>query len=305
MPAFCEVVPSPDLLMGVKAVWGESRAPIMCFGSRGDASDSPNKHFQAAKSVADRAAITPFMVTLGGGRKVPSALDGRVVEVVRATGVWGDTKSFVGGTEVYPDLEEWPVAVVLTEVYRVIGTPHLNSDLDFPDRDILTNAFDGVIRRQAHIEALWTALQDYELEQRRDLLVLANFFDPGKVVRVGTLYPKVTFASSEGKEIWKTTKARERDLRLRKAALDQNRQRNGGLLACEACDFSDSRSALFDAHHMTPLAVGLRVSRVDDLAVLCPTCHRIAHFIVEDRLSPLSPAAVRALRDTLAHGGQA
>lgn len=296
MPKFADIIAGPDLLMGVKAVWGESRAPIMCFGSRGDPDDSPNKHFQAAKSVADRATRTPFMVTLGGGRKVPDRLDGRVVEIARATGVWGETKAFVGGTSIYPNLEEWPVAVVLSEVYRIEGEPHLNRDLGFADRDILTNAFDGVIRREKHIDALWRALADYNVEQRRDLLVLSGFVDPGKVVRVGSLYPKVAPGSLEGKEIWKKVKLRERDPRLRAAAIAENRSLNGGRIKCEACDFVDEASAVFDAHHLTPLAVGLRETRVDDLAVLCPICHRLAHLLAPDRLNPLTPSAVRDAR---------
>lgn len=287
--------------MGVKAVWGESRAPIMCFGSRGDPDDSPNKHFQAARSVADRSTRTPFFVTLGGGRKVPENLDGRGVEVVRATGVWGETKVFVGGTSIYPDLEEWPVAVVLSEVYRIEGSPHLSHDLGFADRKILSNAFDGVVRPEKLVDALWLALAECRVEQRRDLLSLSGFADPGRVVRVGSIYPKIAAGSLEGKEIWKQVKLRERDPRLRADAIAANRGLNAGRLKCEACGFTDEASAVFDAHHRTPLAVGLRETRVDDLAILCPICHRLAHLLATDKLNPLSPDDVRAARLVRGH----
>jgi 5-methylcytosine-specific restriction endonuclease McrA len=303
VPKFADIITGPEHLMGVKAVWGESRAPIMCFGSRGDPNDSPNKHFQAAKSVADRAAKTPFMVTLGGGRKVPEDLDGRVLEVARATGVWGETRAFIGETSIYPDLQEWPVAVVLSEVYRIEGGPHINRDLGFADRDILTNAFDGVIRREKHIEQLWRALAGISVEQRRDLLALPGFVDRGKVIRVGSFYPKVSYSSPEGKEIWRKVKLRERDPLLRKNALCRNRSVNGGRIKCESCDFSDEASAVFDAHHLTPLAVGLRETRLDDLAILCPICHRLAHLLGPDRLNPLRPSDVRVARLKRGHFG--
>ncbi|MER8536669.1 HNH endonuclease [Mesorhizobium sp. M1005] len=45
---------------------------------------------------------------------------------------------------------------------------------------------------------------------------------------------------------------------------------------------------MFDAHHLQPLAAGNRESRVDDLVVLCPTCHRWAHAKAEDKLSPIA-----------------
>jgi predicted HNH restriction endonuclease len=49
---------------------------------------------------------------------------------------------------------------------------------------------------------------------------------------------------------------------------------------------------MFDAHHLQPLAAGIRESRVDDLVVLCPTCHRWAHVKAEDKLSPITVQAV-------------
>ena len=47
---FEEVIPTPDSLMGVKAVFGVLVSRVMCFGSRGDKSTSPAKHYQAAKT---------------------------------------------------------------------------------------------------------------------------------------------------------------------------------------------------------------------------------------------------------------
>jgi predicted HNH restriction endonuclease len=43
------------------------------------------------------------------------------------------------------------------------------------------------------------------------------------------------------------------------------------------------------------LAAGIRDSRVDDLVVLCPTCHRCAHMKADDKLSPLSVEEVAKL----------
>jgi 5-methylcytosine-specific restriction enzyme A len=60
-----------------------------------------------------------------------------------------------------------------------------------------------------------------------------------------------------------------------------------GTLRCDDCEFDPStrpdlvgirpRSCL-DVHHKNPLAEGKRLTTRDDLALLCPTCHRIEHL---------------------------
>jgi predicted HNH restriction endonuclease len=89
-------------------------------------------------------------------------------------------------------------------------------------------------------------------------------------------------------KIWKLSQEIERDSRLKRDAKALNRAKNSGVIVCEACKFSDPLDSMFDAHHLQPLAAGKRESRVDDLVVLCPTCHRCAHMKADDKLSPLS-----------------
>ena len=115
---------------------------------------------------------------------------------------------------------------------------------------------------------------------------------------VGTLYPKLTSSSSEGKRVWKLSLKVERDPGLRREAKALNRSANGGEIVCVACGFSDEKDAMFDAHHLRPLAVGERESRVDDLVVLCPTCHRWAHAKSEDKLSPLPVGEIAGQRSS-------
>lgn len=94
--------------------------------------------------------------------------------------------------------------------------------------------------------------------------------------------------SSEGKKIWRIQKKRERGRQLAAAAIERNKERNDGWIKCEACGLADRVRSMFDAHHRRPLAAGERVTNVNDIAVLCPNCHRWAHVKVANRLSPLS-----------------
>lgn len=269
----------------------------MCFGSRGDASLKDKGHFSQARTTAERAQTQPYFLTIGGGEQVPDALRGRVLELVRATGVYGETTAFVRDEELRARLAQWPVAIIVSEVYSIRGEPRLVEDLGFPDRRILANAYDSVIRDEDQIQRLWGALKDWEVERRWDVIPPAGFRDPGKVQMCGSIYPKLDSKSAEGMRVWKLSREIERDPKLKREAKALNRAKNGGVIVCEACRFSDPLDSMFDAHHLEPLAAGNRQSRVDDLVVLCPTCHRWAHAKAEDKLSPIAVQDVAMAMD--------
>ncbi len=292
MVNFSEVVPSANDLMGVKAVWGRSEEAVMCFGSRGDAAKKDKGHYSQARITAEKAQEQPYFVTIGGGKHVPDELRGRAIELVRTTGAYGETTAFVKGDSLRKRLGQWPVAVVLSEVYAIDGEPLLVDELGFEDMNILANAYDRVMRNTDQIHTLWNALKDRNVSRRWEVQVPSGFRDPGGVKLIGTLYPKLNTKSSEGKKIWKLSKEIERDTRLKREVKAQNRAKNGGALRCEACGFSDTLDGMFDAHHLQPLAAGVRESRTDDLVVLCPTCHRWAHVKASDLPSPLTVSEV-------------
>ncbi len=75
----------------------------------------------------------------------------------------------------------------------------------------------------------------------------------------------------------------ERDPAVRKAAL-----RHYGL-KCMACGFSPGFEGPLDVHHLDPIAEGERKTRLEDVVVLCATCHRVAH-------STRPPKGLEALR---------
>lgn len=110
MSTFEEVAGSLDQIMGVKAVWGRSSEPVMCFGSRGDEGLKNPGHFQQARVTAEKAILRPYLVTIGGGAEVSKELSGRVFELVRVTGVYGETKAFVRDPTLMARLAQWPAS---------------------------------------------------------------------------------------------------------------------------------------------------------------------------------------------------
>lgn len=92
----------------------------------------------------------------------------------------------------------------------------------------------------------------------------------------------------EGKLITRAHESRERDASLRKKVLAARRKAlgAGASLCCEACGldtgekYGSGLQDFVEVHHSVPLhtfaASGGKV-QLADLALLCPTCHRVAH----------------------------
>lgn len=87
----------------------------------------------------------------------------------------------------------------------------------------------------------------------------------------------------EGRILFREHRVRERDpslVRKRKVAV----LKAHGRLACEVCDldFGERYGVLgtgfIEAHHTVPLALGsVRVTKAEDLALVCANCHRMIH----------------------------
>ena len=105
-------------------------------------------------------------------------------------------------------------------------------------------------------------------------------------------------SSPEGRRQYRLQAFTERNSSLSREAKHLNAEAHGGLVTCEGCDFGHPDSALFDAHHEHPLAGGVRESKVTDLKVLCPTCHRRVHRTD----NPLTPLTIEQLRAWVAAG---
>ena len=63
---------------------------------------------------------------------------------------------------------------------------------------------------------------------------------------------------------------------------------------CLSCGLRLSVNGVFiiDCHHKYPIREGERITNLDDLVCLCPTCHRIAH----SRTSPLTVSEIQSVR---------
>lgn len=275
--------------MGAKAVFGAINSHVMCFGSRGDIGE--NRRYSVAAGAARRAVHRPFILAVGGGAKVRDNLGGCVVNIVRAGTLYGETAAFVPEQEAQR-LGQWPVGLLLHDVWEFGGYPHQVRELGMPNLRLLAGAQDGIVRPEPRISELWEALRNWPVTLK-SLPPPNNVLDTGEPTRVVKQRPvfRGSMQSDEGKRLWKLQLSIESNQRLKAAAKELNRAKHGSY-RCEACAYSSADKAMFDAHHPTPLSAGPRTTHAEDLLILCPTCHRRAH-----RKTPLDPFTLDELRN--------
>ncbi len=90
---------------------------------------------------------------------------------------------------------------------------------------------------------------------------------------------------TEGGKVLRTHLSTERDGNAARLAKELARKRSlNGKLTCEACGSvpeDEYRGLdLIEAHHRVPLARGMRITKPEDFAMLCPCCHRAVHKLI-------------------------
>ncbi len=96
---------------------------------------------------------------------------------------------------------------------------------------------------------------------------------------------------TEGGKVLRTHLRTERDGNAARLAKDLARKGSKtGKISCEACRCvpeDDYRGLdLIEAHHRVPLSRGVRETKPEDFAMLCPCCHRAVHKIINTGKNP-------------------
>jgi len=86
----------------------------------------------------------------------------------------------------------------------------------------------------------------------------------------------------EGRLLYRVHRRRERNPAIRDRKF-QELERAGAEPACEVCGLPPRRAfgpgfeSVLECHHLRPLRLGERTTRLVDIALLCATCHRAIH----------------------------
>ncbi len=132
-----------------------------------------------------------------------------------------------------------------------------------------------------------------------DVRRIANAIKDGITVVGFEQLPNVEQELAEGRLLTALHIRRERNPKVRKMLLDDRRVTG---FRCEICDLtrpdleSSLQEAMFEAHHLVPLAeAGERRTKLVDLALLCACCHRLIHRAMVSKARWIGLAEARAL----------
>jgi predicted HNH restriction endonuclease len=111
-------------------------------------------------------------------------------------------------------------------------------------------------------------------------------------------------SGKEGRMLTRVHAYKERDRKFAAMAKKHYKTKNGGKLWCVACDlkpeilYDDKGERCIEAHHKIPIEELQpdSITRVDDMAMVCASCHRVIH----SRKPCLTIEEVRALRPNAA-----
>lgn len=134
-----------------------------------------------------------------------------------------------------------------------------------------------------------------EITDRKDLLaLLTQFIDsplPSSGRQGGEDAPQ-DLEYREGGKVLQTHLRTERDAKAAKLAKELARKRSKtGDIVCETCGTVPKKEYagldLIEAHHRIPLARGVRETKPEDFAMLCPCCHRAVHKLINADVEPI------------------
>jgi len=134
-----------------------------------------------------------------------------------------------------------------------------------------------------------------EVTKKEDLLpILLKFIDAPlpSGSRLGGDEAPQDLEYTEGGKVLRTHLRTERDGNAARLAKELARKLSkNGKLTCEACECvpeDDYRGLdLIEAHHRIPLSRGVRATKPEDFAMLCPCCHRAVHKLINQGVDPI------------------
>lgn len=97
------------------------------------------------------------------------------------------------------------------------------------------------------------------------------------------------FETQEGKLFFRNHRVRERDSSITFKKKELAKQKNQ--LFCEVCEFSFIEKYgedYIECHHTTPISEGERVTKLEDLCLVCSNCHRMLHRKIDGNYLSIS-----------------
>jgi predicted HNH restriction endonuclease len=152
------------------------------------------------------------------------------------------------------------------------------------DPEYLAEGKVGLNRGSKQEEVVWNEFASQPEELRQVAAAIRASIESQQVPQGAWTEEEDEQSSMEGRVLTRLHRARERDPRLAKLKKAKVLKETGKL-ACEACGFDAAQkygllgAGVIDAHHVKPLHTLSEPTgtKLEDLALLCATCHRVVH----------------------------
>ena len=196
----------------------------------------------------------------------------------------------------------WSVAFPIIETYRIEGRPKA--------KDVLGD--DAYLRLFGHMSATLRPLEQHHQIAIANLKItpvpatnswigIEDEFSSAERSVVSSLTERLVSRdlqhsqAQEGMTEERWAKVRRRAAWIADKFIRHRLKTNA--MHCDACSFSPTTiidgtgirpRSLLDVHHKHPLAEGVRYTTIEDFTLLCPTCHRAEHALMNIGRSLLS-----------------
>lgn len=188
----------------------------------------------------------------------------------------------------------WSVAFRVVESYEIVGKPlaedilgtdiyrrlfqHASKSLRLIDDEVRKPLGELTLNMQACSTDIWQMIaKDIDDKATQPMKVAKHLHQ--------MIDRDLALLALEGHSNERLTMIRKRSRLLLADFLRQREKENS--FQCDCCGFDPSdlskklkvsKRSFFDIHHKDPLAEGVRLTSINDFALLCPTCHRIEHI---------------------------
>ena len=238
-------------------------------------------------------------------REAHSIVAGRLVAVHRLRPTSRSLRTIIGDAE-FDDLEDmwaesgkrrrWAVAFPIVESYEI------------PTKPLARDVFGGEATRRLfhHPSATLRPLNDDERRALAGLplierktsnawIAIEDETAIAAIAKIPASFVQAIDTDLAPNALEGLTEEQRRGVRRRAAWLAHRfvmKRQTEGKLTCDDCGFDPTgrilgtlirARSLLDVHHMYPLEEGLRVTTLADFSLLCPTCHRFAHCVIQSK----------------------
>ena len=243
---------------------------------------------------SDFKLLFPFLIPFEDLKKTQNLIKQLAHKIIEDLDLKGDytatTYSFEGVTNKGDDSAWFSLYPIYFKPERHVATGHSNAFQfhcrirngrieagKFPGTDIT----DPIAHNFEQMHPVNDYMGIYKIfkKYKKDVIAVNDYLKASgeeQHVKISSIEDDIRISNKEGKRIQKLIQCINRNIHVMQKCKERDNYQ------CKCCGFK-YKDLIVHAHHMLPLAEDdrERIPKLEDLITLCPTCHAVAHHILE------------------------